>query len=77
MTAFAHALFSTLPTWRPLRRTELPLWSFLRAARLSRAEALRADRRCGECAWMVRCRRRIARGLSAPPKGCPNADLFP
>ena len=77
MTAFARALFSTLPTWRPLRRSELPLWSFLRTARPSRAEALRADRRCGECSYKTRCRHRIARGLSSPPAGCPNAELFP
>jgi len=77
MTPFARALFSALPTWRPLRRPELPLWSFLRTARPSRVEALRADRRCGECRWIACGRSSAPRGLSSPPAGCPNAELFP
>lgn len=76
MTTFAHVLYGLLPEWRSLCDRCLPLWSFRRRARLSRLEALRAERRCRLCDARTQCRSRIARHLSRPVAGCPNAQLF-
>jgi hypothetical protein len=77
MSIFARTLFAVLPAWRPLRNRGLPFWMFLGPyARLARVEALRADARCTACDWQARCRKRVARGATRPPHGCPNAEHF-
>jgi hypothetical protein len=78
VSPFAQSLAGILPAWRGLCDARLPVWTFLgrRVARFGRLRALEARLRCEACGSRQRCRGRIARGLSRPPRACGNAHLF-
>lgn len=78
--AAAGALLAVLVPWRRLVGAghTLPVWGFLarRGASADGRQALQAEIRCGMCEAQAQCRALLARGVTAPPAGCPNGRLF-